>query len=203
MSAEPHGAAGDRPDAGRRPRLGDERMVRQERSEVRAHPDRPDAWTSASVRDAERLVQVQMRDVGAELARASEPDHRIEVGAIEVHLPTGLVDERAHFGDLILEHPVGGRVGDHQRAEAGAIRVDLGAQVVEIDVAPLVARDDDDLEPRHHRTRRVRAVRGCRDETHRAAVVAAAAGDTRGWRAAPRTRPASLRSAATRPSRSP
>ena len=41
--------------------------------EMGAHPDRPDAGPAAAVRDAERLVQVEMADVGAELARAGGP----------------------------------------------------------------------------------------------------------------------------------
>ena len=67
MPAEPHGAALiATPLAG--PASGCERVVRQERREVRAHADRPDAGTAAAVRDAERLVQVEVRHVGAELA---------------------------------------------------------------------------------------------------------------------------------------
>ena len=70
MPAEPHGAGADRADAGRRAGLGPQRVVRQERREVRAHADRPDARAAAAVRDAERLVQVEVRHVGAEPARA-------------------------------------------------------------------------------------------------------------------------------------
>ena len=59
-----------------------------------AHADRAHAGPSAAVGDAERLVQVQVGDVGTELARASESDHRVEVRPVEVHLAAGLVDER-------------------------------------------------------------------------------------------------------------
>ena len=70
MPAEPHGAAetGPTPVAG--PASGTQRVVGQVRREVRAHADRADAGTAAAVRDAERLVQVEVADVGAELARA-------------------------------------------------------------------------------------------------------------------------------------
>ena len=59
-----------------------------------AHADRADARTAAAVRDAERLVQVEMADVGAERARLSQPDESVEVGAVDVHLAAGLVHDR-------------------------------------------------------------------------------------------------------------
>ncbi len=69
MPAEPNGAAEIGADAGGRAGLGEHRVVREERREVRADADRADARPAAAVRDAERLVQVEVRDVGAELAR--------------------------------------------------------------------------------------------------------------------------------------
>lgn len=49
---------------------------------------------------------------------------------------------------------------------------DLRAQVVEVDVAELVARDHHDAHAREHGAGRVRAVRALRDEADRARVVA-------------------------------
>jgi hypothetical protein len=43
-------------------------MARQERREVRGHADRAHARAAAAVRDAEGLVQVQVADVGADVA---------------------------------------------------------------------------------------------------------------------------------------
>ena len=48
-----------------------DRMARQERREVRGHRDRPHAGPAAAVRDAERLVQVQVADVRADRRRAA------------------------------------------------------------------------------------------------------------------------------------
>ena len=70
MPAEPHGAALIAPTPVAGPASALQRVVRQERREVRAHADRADARTAAAVRDAERLVQVEVGHVGAELARA-------------------------------------------------------------------------------------------------------------------------------------
>ena len=68
MPAEPYGAA----ETGPTPSVLAQRVPRQERRQVRAYRDRADAGTAAAVRDAERLVQVQVRHVGAELARLRE-----------------------------------------------------------------------------------------------------------------------------------
>ena len=69
MPAEPQGAAetGPTPVAG--PAVGLQRVVGQVRREVRADRDRADAGTAAAVRDAEGLVQVQVRDVARRTCR--------------------------------------------------------------------------------------------------------------------------------------
>ncbi len=68
-----------------------------------------------------------MRHVRAELAGLRQTDHRVQVGAVEVHLSARAVHEVADLGDAILEDPVRGRVGDHQGAEALAVFVELGS----------------------------------------------------------------------------
>ena len=142
---------------------------------MRAHADRADARPAAAVRDAERLVQVQVRHVGAELARLREADERVEVRAVEVHLAAVLVHDLADLADRVLEHAVRRRVGDHQRAEPCSRCSSPWLEVVEVDVAVVVARDDDDVDAGHDRARRVGAVRRRRDEAHGALEVAAAA----------------------------
>ncbi len=60
-----------RDGTGARRRTGQwlQRVVGQVGRQVLTHTDRAHSRTAAAVRDAERLVQVQVRDVGAELAR--------------------------------------------------------------------------------------------------------------------------------------
>ena len=80
-------------------------------------------------------MQVQVRDVAAELARLGQPDQRVEVGAVDVDLAAGVVHRGADVGDVLLEHAVRGRVGDHEHGQLVAVLLDLGAQVVDVDVA--------------------------------------------------------------------
>ena len=68
-----------------------ERVAGQVRREVRLRRDRADAGAAAAVRDAERLVQVQVRDVAAEVAEPGEAEQRVEVGAVDVDLAAGVV----------------------------------------------------------------------------------------------------------------
>ena len=68
-----------------------ERVPGQERREVRLRRDRADAGAAAAVRDAERLVQVEVRDVAAEVAEAREAEQGVEVGAVDVDLSAGVV----------------------------------------------------------------------------------------------------------------
>ena len=94
IPAEPKRAADTGPTAWP---VAAERIARQERRQMRSHRDRTDARAAAAVRDAERLVQVEVADVGAELARLGEPDQRVEVGAVDVHLAAGVVHDRAQI----------------------------------------------------------------------------------------------------------
>ena len=61
--------------------------------------DRPHARSAAAVRNRERLVQVQVADVGANRRRAREADLRVHVRAVHVDLAAVLVDDRADFAD--------------------------------------------------------------------------------------------------------
>ncbi len=53
---------------------------------MRLDADRPHAGPAAAMRDAEGLVQVDVADIGPDVAGPREADQRIEVGAVEVDL---------------------------------------------------------------------------------------------------------------------
>ena len=170
MPADPHGA----PDTTGPAVPGvDQRVPRQERHQVLADADRADARAAAAVRDAEGLVQVEVADVGAEAARLGQPDHRVEVGAVDVDLTAGVVHGGADLLDVDLEDAVRRRVGEHDRGQPVGVLVDLGVQVGDVDVAGLVAGDDDDPHAGHDGAGGVGAVRGARDQADVALLVAA------------------------------
>ena len=66
----------------------------QERCQMSGHSDRADAGSTAAVRDAERLVEIQVRHVAAELTRLREAHQRVEIGTVDVHLTAGVVHFR-------------------------------------------------------------------------------------------------------------
>ena len=70
-----------------------------------ADADRPDAGTAAAVGDAERLVEVEVADVGAEAPGPGQADQRVEVGAVDVHLTAGVVDDLADLADRSSNTP--------------------------------------------------------------------------------------------------
>ena len=162
-----------RRDRGNRPFAADrrQRMPGQIRREMLRAGDRPHAGSSAAMGNRERLVQVDMADVGADRGGAGHPDLGVQVRPVHVHLAAGVVDDLADLPDGVLEDPVRGRVGDHQAAQGVAVRRRLGAQVVEVDVAAVVAGHHHDPHPRHGRGGGVRAVGGRRNQDHVAAAA--------------------------------
>ena len=55
--------------------------------------------TAAAVRNAERLVQIQMRDIGAEIAGLRQPDQRVQISTVRVDLPAGGMNDCADLDD--------------------------------------------------------------------------------------------------------
>ncbi len=151
MPAEPHGAAetGPAPVAG--PAAGTSGWLgrngaRCAPTATGPTPGPPPPWGMQNV-----LCRLRWRHVGAEPARAGQADQGVEVGAVEVHLAAVLVDEVADLADAVLEHAVGRRVGDHEGGEVVGVLGDLRPEVVEVDVAVVVAGDDHDPHAGHDR----------------------------------------------------
>ena len=92
-------------------------QVRQEFRQMRTHGHRTHARSTAAVGDAESLVQIQVRDVAAELTGCGEAHHGVQVGAVHVHLAAVLVHDLADLAYLGLEHAVGRGIGDHDGGE--------------------------------------------------------------------------------------
>ena len=117
----------------------------------------PGARAAAAVRLRERLVQVEVDDVEAHVARARDAHHGVEVRAVVVERRADVVHDLRDLLDVRVEDAERVRVGEHQ---AGDVVVGLRAQVVEVDAAVGVGADLDDLVAGHRHRRRVRAVRG-------------------------------------------
>ena len=139
-------------------------MAGQKVDEMFRHTDRPYAGSAAAVRNAERLVQIQMADVRADESRRSQTDLRVHVRAVHVNLSAVRVDDFANFADGFLEHAVRARISDHQARQIIFVRLGLGFQIGDVNVPIRVARDRDDFHARHHGTGGIGAVRGSRDE---------------------------------------
>ncbi len=166
------GGGRDRPQALR----GDtgHRVAGKEGGEVSRHRDRPHAGSTSPVRDAERLVQVQVADIGSHVGGAGEADLGVHVRAVHVDLAAPRVDDRAHLLDRLLEHPVGGGIGDHEHAQRVLVGLGLREEIRHLDVSLIVAGHCHHLEAGHHRARGIRAVGADRDQADVALALAPA-----------------------------
>ena len=142
---------------------------------MRLDRTRADAGAATAMRDAEGLVQVQMRNIRAPLAGPGQADQGVEVGAIGVDLAAMLVHGFADGDDILLEHAVRGRISDHQCGETIRILLRLFTNVIDIDVAILVAARDHHGHAGHLRRGGIGAVRGFRNQAHIAVTFAARA----------------------------
>ena len=104
MLGLPYGAAATGPIASSPP-ARHQRVTGQERRQMLGDRDRPHARPAAAVRDAERLVQIQVADVGAVVARPAQPDLRVHVRAVEIDLPAVLVDDLADLATPLSNTP--------------------------------------------------------------------------------------------------
>src|SRR5450755_4084000 len=67
--------------------------ARQERYKMFLDADRASPWSTAAMRSAARLMQIEMHHVKAHVSWPRDTKHRIGVRAIVVELPTRLVNQ--------------------------------------------------------------------------------------------------------------
>ena len=120
-------------------------MVGKERRKVSTTTNGTHARSAAAMGNAESLVKVHVRDVGAKFAGPADPNHGIEIGTVHVNLAAVLMNDLADLRDRRLEHTVGGRVGDHRCRKTVFVRLRLGTQILDIDIAAFVAAHDHDF----------------------------------------------------------
>ena len=118
------------------------------------------------MRDRERLVQVDMADIGPIVTRPREADLSVQIRTVQIDQAAVLVHDPAGIRDALLEDAVRRRVRDHERGEVGRVLRSFRLQILQVDLALSGALHNDDLHPRHDGARRVRAVRRRRDQAH-------------------------------------
>ena len=148
-------------------------MTRQKRLEMGRDPDRTNPRAATTVGNAEGLVQIQMADIGAKGTGAAHPHLGIEVGAIEIHLASVLMHQRADLSNPGFKHPVGGGIGDHQGRQHIGVLLGFGSQVLHIHVAVVITGHSHHAQSSHHRTGGVGAMGTGGNEAHIALGLAA------------------------------
>ncbi len=141
----------------------------QEGLDAVGHRNRPGAGPAAAVRLRERLVQVEVDDVEARVARAHDAHDGVQVRAVVVERGAHVVDDPGDLLDVAVEQPERVRVREHQ---AGHVLGGLLAQVVEVHPAVRVGAHLDHLVAGHGDRGRVGPVRRVGRE-HLVAVLAA------------------------------
>src|SRR5213596_4192439 len=119
-------------------------MTGQEPRQMGSNPDRSHPRTASAMRDAERLVQVEVTDVRAEVSRPAQSYLRIHVGAIHVNLAAVLMDDGAYLLDSLFENAVRGGIGHHQRGEIFVVALGFFPEVLQINVSSCVASHRND-----------------------------------------------------------
>src|SRR5258708_10743895 len=102
-------------------------MSWQKRLEMFGDANWTNTWTAAAMRDAKRLVQIQMANVGAVIAGPAETDLCIHVCAIHVNLSAMCVHNVADLADGCFKNAVRAWIGHHQCCQIARMSVGLGA----------------------------------------------------------------------------
>ncbi|GKT96520.1 hypothetical protein Ct61P_14370 [Colletotrichum tofieldiae] len=139
--------------------------AREVGAEVLLDADGPDTGTTATMGNAESLVEVKMADVGADLAGRADTNLGVHVGAVHVDLAAVLVNKVAGLLDARLKDSVSARIGDHKGAKLVGVLLAFGLQVLNVQVTGLlVAFDGDNAHAGHGGRSRVGTVGRDRDQ---------------------------------------
>ena len=82
-----------------------------------SYADGTDTRPASAVRNAERLVKIEMTHVSANLARRAETNLGVQVGTVHIHLAAVLVDKRTDLLDSRFVNTKRARIGDHYRGQ--------------------------------------------------------------------------------------
>jgi len=110
-----------------------------------SHPDGPHARTAAAMRNGEGFMQIQVANVGPDIAGAAKANLGVEVGPVHIDLAAMGVDDFADLSDGGLKYAMRRGIGHHYRCQVGLVRFGFGPQVGEVNVAFVVASHRYDL----------------------------------------------------------
>ena len=148
-------------------------MTGQEGNQLRSNADGPHAGPAAAVGDAEGFVQVEVADIGADVAGPAQADLGVHVRAVHVNLPAVAVDDVADVFDAGFEHAVRAGVGDHDGGEIFLVLFGFFRQVGDVDIAMIVAGDRHHFQPGDDGAGGIGAVGAGGDEADGAVMIAA------------------------------
>ena len=136
------------------------------------HRDRPHPRPAAPVRNAKRLVQIQMTNIRPDLSRPTQSHLGVHIRAVHVHLAAVLVHDLANVTNFGLEDAMRGGIRHHQRRQSVAMLPPSHSNR-RYRHCRRVAGDQDDPQPRHRRAGGIGAMRRGRDQADVALPVAA------------------------------
>ena len=93
--------------------------------------------------NTKRFVEIEVADIGSNIAQTAEADHGIHIGSVDIDLAPVGVDDLANAPHAGFKHAVGGGIGQHQCCQSVSVLSRFGFQVSDIHIAIAIARDDD------------------------------------------------------------
>ena len=120
------------------------------------HAERTRARAAAAVRNCKRLVQVEMHEIEAHIARPCVAHQCIGIRAIVIAQAAGFVHRARYLVDVVFKESERIRIGHHHD---GGVVAQHFLDFVDANAPALVALERDDFEAAHGRRRRIRAVR--------------------------------------------
>ena len=113
-----------------------------------------------------------MADISTDIAGTRQTDERVQVGSVKINLAAMGMNDAADIFDPLLENAVGRGIRDHQRSQIRTMQFSLRLEIVEVDVALVLAGDDDNPHACHMGAGGVGAMSRFRNEADIAVCIA-------------------------------
>ena len=111
-------------------------------------------WTNtrspATMRNAERLVKIEVRNICTEFSRLRYTNECVEIGSININLSASVVNHFADLGDSFFKYSVSRWVGNHERRKCAAVLPYLLLQIIKADISSIVTCNNNNLHTSHN-----------------------------------------------------